>query len=61
MRSWMRLGAVFVSVALATQQKYPGYLLHGVVDYVPPEDDVVLGQDLKGYTPPSAPPAAARA
>lgn len=52
---------VFVSVALATQKKYPGYLLQGVVDYVPPEDDVVLGQDLKGYTPPSAPPAAARA
>lgn len=52
---------VFVSVALATQKKYPGYLLHGIVDYVPPEDDVVLGQDLKGYTPPSAPPAAARA
>jgi len=52
---------LFVAVALATQKKYPGYLLHGVVDYVPPEDDVVLGQDLKGYTAPSAPPAAARA
>lgn len=52
---------LFVVVALATQKKHPGYLLHGVVDYVPPEDDVVNGVDLKGYTPPSAPPAAARA
>ncbi len=52
---------LFVAVALATQKKYPGYLLHGVVDYVPPEDDVVNGVDLRGYTPPSAPPTAARA
>lgn len=52
---------VFVTVALATQKKSPGYLLHGVVDYVPPEEDIMLGEDLKGYTPPSAPPAAARA
>ena len=46
---------VFVVVALATQEKSPGYLLHGIVDYVPPEDDVVNGEDLKGYTPPAAP------
>lgn len=47
---------VFVVVALATQKEAPGYLRHGVVDYVPPEEDVVLGHDLKGYTPPAGPP-----
>ncbi len=47
---------VFVVVALMTQEKHPGYLLHGIVDYVPPEDDIVNGEDLKGYTPPAAPP-----
>jgi SSS family solute:Na+ symporter len=46
---------VFVSVALATQEKSPGYLLHGIVDYVPPEDDIVNGEDLRGYTPPAVP------
>jgi len=40
---------VFVSVALATQKREPGHLRHGVVDYIPPEDDVVSGDDLKGY------------
>jgi SSS family solute:Na+ symporter len=46
---------VFVTVALLTQEKSPGYLLHGIVDYVPPEEDIVNGEDLKGYTPPAAP------
>ncbi len=41
----------FVSVALATQARYPGHLLAGVVEYAPPEDDVVIGEDLRGYTP----------
>jgi len=43
---------VFVSVALLTQKKQPGEYYHGVIDYVPPEDDIVLGEDLRGYTPP---------
>ncbi len=43
-------------VALLTQKKSPGYLRHGIVDYVPPEDDIINGEDLKGYTPPAAPP-----
>jgi solute:Na+ symporter, SSS family len=41
----------FVGVALATQERFPGEVLFGIVDYVPPEDDVVLGEDLKGYKP----------
>ncbi|WP_415281684.1 sodium:solute symporter family protein [Candidatus Nitrososphaera sp. FF02] len=41
--------ALFIIVALATQKKYPGEKRHGVVDYVPPEEDVVRGEDLKGY------------
>ncbi|MDQ3835994.1 MAG: sodium:solute symporter family protein [Thermoproteota archaeon] len=44
--------AVFVIVALATQKKYPGEQRHGVLDYEPPEEDVIRGQDLKGYVPP---------
>jgi SSS family solute:Na+ symporter len=44
--------AIFVIVALATQKKYPGEQRHGVLDYVPPEEDVVRGEDLKGYVPP---------
>ncbi len=44
--------ALFVIVALATQKKYPGEKRHGVVDYVPPEEDVVRGEDLKGYVEP---------
>ena len=39
---------VFIAVALATQKKYPGPKLHGVIEYVPPEEDVVNGEDLKG-------------
>ena len=38
---------VFIAVALATQKKYPGPKLHGVIEYVPPEEDVVNGEDLK--------------
>jgi solute:Na+ symporter, SSS family len=44
--------ALFVIVALATQKKYPGEQRHGVLDYEPPEGDVIRGQDLKGYVPP---------
>ena len=45
--------ALFIAVALATQRKYPGAERHGVVDYVPPEEDVVRGEDLKGYVSPA--------
>ncbi|HXG07086.1 MAG TPA: sodium:solute symporter family protein [Nitrososphaera sp.] len=41
--------ALFVIVALATQKKHPGIPRHGVIDYVPPEEDVVRGEDLRGY------------
>jgi len=44
---------IFIVVALATQKKYPGEQRHGVVDYVPPEEDVVRGEDLKGYVTPA--------
>ena len=44
--------AIFVIVALATQKKYPGEQRHGVLDYVPPEEDVIRGEELKGYVPP---------
>src|SRR5919202_2618633 len=40
--------ALFVIVALATQKKYPGEQRHGVLEYVPPDEDIVEGQDLKG-------------
>ena len=43
---------IFVAVALATQKKYPGR--YGVVDYVPPEEDVLNGEDLKGFVAPTA-------
>ncbi|MFL6457204.1 MAG: sodium:solute symporter family transporter [Nitrososphaeraceae archaeon] len=39
--------ALFIGVALATQKKYPGR--PGIIDYVPPEQDVIRGEDLKGY------------
>lgn len=45
--------ALFIGVALATQKKYPGEQRHGVVDYVPPEEDVVRGEDLKGFVTPA--------
>lgn len=38
---------LFIAVALTTQKKYPGR--HGIVDYVPPEEDVIRGEDLKDY------------
>jgi solute:Na+ symporter, SSS family len=43
----------FVAVALATQKRYAGVRLHGVVDYVPPEEHVVEGRDLEGYVAPA--------
>jgi solute:Na+ symporter, SSS family len=43
---------VFIGVALATQKKYPGKKRSGVVDYVPPDEDIVNGDDLNGYKPP---------
>ena len=45
--------ALFIIVALATQKKYPGKQRHGVNDYVPPEEDMILGEDLKNYTAPT--------
>ena len=39
--------ALFIGVAFATQKKYPGR--PGVLAYVPPEADVIRGEDLKGY------------
>jgi Na+/proline symporter len=43
----------FIIVALVTQKKDSGIEKHGVIEYVPPEQDVILGQDLRGYTSPS--------
>ncbi|CAN5727580.1 hypothetical protein BH23THE1_BH23THE1_11740 [soil metagenome] len=45
---------LFIIVALITQKKDLGYKQFGVVDYVPPEKDVVNGEDLKNYVPPSS-------
>ena len=45
--------ALFVIVALATQKKYPGIERHGIIEYVPPEEDVIRGVDLNGYVSPS--------
>jgi len=44
--------ALFIIVALATQKKYPGKQRHGINDYVPPEEDIVLGEDLKHFQAP---------
>ncbi|HEY7111242.1 MAG TPA: sodium:solute symporter family protein [Nitrososphaeraceae archaeon] len=44
--------ALFVIVALATQKKHPGIERHGVIDYVPPEENVIRGEDLKAYVSP---------
>lgn len=41
--------ALFIGVAYATQGKYPGKARHGVVDYVPPEEDIITGNDLKNF------------
>jgi Na+/proline symporter len=38
---------LFIAVALTTQKKYPGR--HGIINYVPPEEDVIRGEDLKDY------------
>lgn len=38
---------LFIGVAFATQKKYPGR--PGVIAYIPPEVDVIRGDDLKGY------------
>ena len=43
--------ALFIIVALATQKKYPGR--PGIINYIPPEEDVVRGEDLKGYVSPT--------
>ena len=40
---------LFIGVALATQSKYPGKARHDVRDYVPPEEDVIAGEDLKHF------------
>ncbi len=40
---------VFVIVAYATQHKYPGKARHDVRYYVPPEEDVIAGEDLKHF------------
>ena len=40
---------VFIIVAYATQNKYPGKARHDVRDYVPPEEDVIAGEDLKHF------------
>jgi SSS family solute:Na+ symporter len=42
---------LFIGVALATQKKYPGR--PGIINYVPPEEDIVRGEDLKSYVDPS--------
>jgi SSS family solute:Na+ symporter len=42
---------LFIVVALATQKKYPGR--PGIINYVPPEEDVIRGEDLKSYVDPS--------
>ncbi len=39
----------FIIAALATQGKYPGKQRHDVRDYVPPEEDVIAGEDLKHF------------
>jgi Na+/proline symporter len=41
--------ALFIAVAYATQAKYPGKARHGVTDYVPPEEDLISGNDLKNF------------
>ena len=41
---------LFIGVALATQKKYPGR--PGIINYVPPEEDIVRGEDLKSYVDP---------
>jgi len=40
---------LFIIVALATQSKYPGKARHDVRDYVPPEEDIIAGEDMKHF------------
>ncbi len=40
---------MFIIVALATQSRYPGKARHDVRDYVPPEEDIISGEDLKHF------------
>ena len=40
---------LFIIVALVTQNRYPGKARHDVRDYVPPEEDVISGEDLKHF------------
>lgn len=40
---------LFIIVALATQKRWPGKERHDVNDYVPPEEDVISGEDLKHF------------
>lgn len=40
---------LFIIVAQATQGRYPGKARHDVRDYVPPEEDVISGEDLKHF------------
>ena len=40
---------LFIVVALATQSRYPGKARHDVRDYVPPEEDVIEGEDLRHF------------
>lgn len=47
--------ALFIVVALATQSRYPGKARHDVRDYVPPEEDVISGEDLKHFHEEGAP------
>jgi len=42
-------GIFFVTVALLTQKQNPGIDRWGTVEYIPPEEDIILGDDLRGY------------
>jgi len=52
--------AVFIGVALATQKKWPGKARHDVRDYVPPEEDLISGEDLKHFVPSSGEDASSK-
>jgi len=39
----------YIIVDLATQKKYPDKERHDINDYVPPEEDVISGEDLKHF------------
>ena len=40
---------LFIIVAYLTQGKYPGKARHDIRDYVPPEEDIISGEDLKHF------------